>query len=189
MSYELTGKQKKLEFDLFIEVINSTKLQYFSEFGQDYDLDDTIVKINENNPYNGEDKFDLIVNNVIKKLELLKIKYHLSKTVYKEKYESGFRQYEKPHYTYDFLMTDPKFEFKYAHLSYEERVFCSLEIVFLMMMHNKKVDIDILSNVFGIEVDRKRFQRIREDISSVLNCKIEKNHKGRYKLIKEKYEL
>lgn len=189
MKYELSGKQKKLEFDLFIEAINSGKLQYYSDYGQDFDLDDTIIKQNNSNPYNGEDKFDLIVNNVIKKLDMLGIKYILNKTNNKEKFESGFREYETSHYTYDFLMTNPKFDFKYAHLSHEQRAFCSLEIIFLLMMHNKKVDSKVLSNIFGFEVLYRTWTEIRKNLSDVLHCKIEKNDKGRYKLIKEKYEL
>ena len=189
MKYELSGKQKKLEFDLFFEAINSNKLQYYSEYGQDFDLDDTIVKQNDDNPYDGEKKFNLIVNNVIKKLDLLGIKYILNKTVNIEKYESGFRQYEVPHYTYDFLITDPKFSYQFAKLSYEERAFCSLELVFLMMMHNMKVDTMILSNIFGFEIVKQTYYEIRKNISDILNCKIEMNDRGRYKIIKEKYEL
>jgi len=189
MKYDLSGKYKKIEFDIFIEAINSNKLQYFSEYGQDFNLDDTIVRYSEKSTFDGEKKFDIIVNNVIKKLELLKIKFMLNKTVNIEKYESRFREYETPHYSYDFLMTDPKFEFRYAHLSYEERAFCSLELVFLMMMHNKNVNIKILSNIFGFEVTFKTWNNIRNDISKILNCKIEKNKNGRYKIIKEKYEL
>lgn len=189
MKYELSGKQKKLEFDLFFEAINSSKLQYYSEYGQDFDLDGTIIKQNQNNPYDGERKFDLIVNNVIKKLDLLQIKYILNKTVKIEKYESGFRQYEVPHYTYDFLITDSKFNYKFAHLAYEERAFCSLEIVFLMMMHNMKVDAMILGNIFGIEVTKQTYSDIRRNLSEILNCKIQKNDKGRYKIIKENYGL
>lgn len=72
MKYDLSGKYKKIEFDIFIEAINSNKLQYFSEYGQDFDLDDTIVRYSEKSTFDGEKKFDIIVNNVIKKLELLK---------------------------------------------------------------------------------------------------------------------
>lgn len=190
MKYELSGKQKKLEFDLFFEAINSNKLQYYSEYGQDFDFDDKITKtVDEDNWYNGEKKFELILNNIIKKLDLLGMKYIINKSVKKEKYESGFREYEIPHYSYDFLMTDPKFSYKFADLTYEERSFCSLELVFLMMMHNMKVNLMVLSNIFGTSIDRQTFSNIRANIKEVLNFKIEKNHKGRYKLIKEKYEL
>ena len=119
----------------------------------------------------------------MKKLKLLKIKHILNKEIIKEKYESGFREYGRPHYIYDFLMTDLTFEYRYAHLSYEERAFCSLEIVFLMMMHNMKVEAFILSNVFGFEVTKQVFYDIRNDILEVLNCEIEKNHRGIYKII------
>lgn len=186
MKYELSGKQKRLEFDIFIEAISSNKLQYYSKYGQDYNYDDKITKrSNTDNWYDGEHKFNELVENTIKKLKLLKIKYILNKEVIKEKYESGFREYERPHYIYDFLMTDPKFEYRFAHLSYEERAFCSLEIVFLMMMHNIKVEAFILSNIFGFEVTKQVFHDIRNDISKVLNCEIEKNHRGRYKIVKK----
>ena len=44
MKYELSGKQKRLEFDIFIEAISSNKLQYYSKYGQDYNYDDKITK-------------------------------------------------------------------------------------------------------------------------------------------------
>ena len=52
-----------------------------------------------------------------------------------------------------------------------------------MMMHNMKVEAYILSNVFDFEVTKHVFYDIRNDISEVLNCEIEKNHGGIYKII------
>lgn len=190
MKYDLSGKQKKLELDMFMEVISSSKLNYYSEYTQDFDYDDKITKrSNNDNWYDGEQKFNELVENAIKKLDLLGVKYKLNKIVSKETYEKVFRTYEISHYTYDILMTDPKFDYDFADLTYEQRAFCSLELVFLMMMHNAKLDVKILSNIFGMEVTYYMYHDIRNDISKVLNCKIEKNHKGRYKLIKEKYGL
>ena len=190
MKYELSGKQKKLELDMFLEVIRSSKLNYYSEYGQDFDYDDKITKrSNNDNWYDGEQKFNELVENAIKKLDLLGIKYKVNKTVSKETYEKGFREYEISHYTYDFLMIDPKFDYDFAELSYEERAFCSLELVFLMMMHNMKVDVKVLTNIFGTEVTYYMYHDIRNNISEILNCKIEKNAKGRYKIIKDKYGL
>ena len=113
----------------------------------------------------------------------------MNKITNKETFEKGFREYETSHYIYDFLIIDPKFDYDFADLSYEQRAFCSLELVFLMMMHNMKVDLMVLSNIFGMEITKYVFYDMRLIISDVLNCKIEKNSKGRFKIIKDRYGL
>ena len=176
MSYELTGKQKELEFDMFWDALDNSLIKQ-----SDFDFNDKINKRNNNNHYDGDFKFNEVLNRVIKKLKLLKIEHVVNKIETKHKVDDNrYTTYFYRTYDYDFYFYDKTFNFSFDHLSYEERALCSLEIVFLLFMHNIKVDTDVLSRIFGQEVSRYTFMCMRKIIEKVSNYKLVKNKNGNY---------
>lgn len=178
--YELSGKQKRLEFDIFCDILDEATLQYESEYGQDYDMDSFINKRTDDNWYDGEQKFYMVIENIIKKMEMLKIDFIYKKEEIKKSHEIKFRSYEKTRYKYYFLIPNKKLNFSFSHLSYEERVFCSLEIIFLLLMNKIKLDLNAISKIFGTSVSRETYREMRLIISESLNCKIIKGKKNGY---------
>ena len=176
MAYELSGKQKVYELDMLCDALDDAKI-----LQADFDFSDRINKRNYKNHYHGDFKYNLIVKNVIKKLEMLKVNFVVN-VINNEKLieDNRYTTYVEKTYDYDFLFYDKKLSFSFTHLSYEDRAFCSLEIVFLLLLHNIKVDAKVLENIFGQTVTRHVFMDIRNNIEEVLNCKLVKNKNGNY---------
>ncbi|MBQ9124914.1 MAG: hypothetical protein IJY14_04395 [Acholeplasmatales bacterium] len=58
--------------------------------------------------------------------------------------------------------------------------FCSLEIIFLLLMNKIKLDLNAISKIFGTSVSRETYREMRLIISESLNCKIVKGKKNGY---------
>ena len=184
MSYELTGKQKELEFDMFWDALDNSTIRQ-----SDFDFDDKINKRNFNNHYDGDFKFNEVLGRVVKKLELLKIQHVVNKIATEHKVEDNrYTTYTYKTYDYDFYFYDKSFQFSFDHLTYEERALCSLEIVFLLFMHHIKVDAEVLTRIFGQEVSRYTFMSMRKAIEKISNHKLVKNKNGNYHFEKVKGE-
>lgn len=178
MIYELTGKQKELEFDMFWDVLDNSKIKQ-EDFEDDFDK--KINKRNHKNHYDGSFKFNEVMNRIIKKLELLQINHVVNKSYTEhEVKDNRYTTYTYKTYDYDFYFCDKSFNFSFDHLSYEERALCSLEIVFLLFMHNIKVNTEVLTRIFGQEVSTYQFMSMRKIIEKVSNHKLVKNKNGNY---------
>ena len=117
MTYELTGKQKELEFDMFWDALDISTIRQ-----SDFDFDDKINKRNHNNHYDGDFKFNEVLGRVVKKLELLKIQHVVNKIMTEHKVEDNrYTTYTYKTYDYDFYFYDKSFQFSFDHLTYEER--------------------------------------------------------------------